>query len=854
MYFLKPLTRLLLLAGATLIVTPVFPQVKKGFKYLDKEKWDRAAAAFALDSTDAELGAVAFYGLAQVFAGPENPGKDYRTAMRYQEKAVAGWKALKNSQRTVLTKDYKVTLGAIEKVRTTATNAAWATAGKTNSLREIDDFIEIFPNCPVYIKSKAVKKQAELFESAFRDARSYGELSWLYGKHRDDLRSKHPGSFEDVEQRVFESFIAEKGIDRLADFFKENPAHPLVNDPGKDEFSKVWNDASPVPAIRFLAGYPQSRFGPYVRKKAVSLLKTAPFSATDKSTFSEPEIAVANDLEWEASGKTVDLYAPFHASDREMWMEYIRHTAPSGGAFAATEKMYRFYADKRDWHTVAEILQTVKPLFKDRQQWFDDVLAIANGKATGPGPQNAGPAINTEGSEFSPVISVDGKELFFCGRYRDNNLDGEDIFVTHKSDSGWTVPVLVKELSFAGHQAPGSLTADGNRMLMFNNGRLFQTDRTSTGWSAPAPVPVDISAFPWVGLCQISSNNQVLLLEAKTVNGDPSHRESDIYISLKDASGNWGKPVKLDSVINTGESERTPFLHPDLRTMYFSSAGHPGVGGLDVFKTTRLDDTWLHWSHPVNLGKDVNTPTDDWGYKIEANGALAWFAIRSDETKLDLYSILLPDSMRPEAVKIIELSLKDDDGKPFDGKIIVQEPATGAVVGTFRPNPSGGITTLTVPNDKAYVMKLEKNDYFPTTVPLPVQEPGKPLTMNVALKPVSLKKMESGETAILNLLFDYDKDEIRPESLSELQAVASIALKNNYKLVLLGYTDNAGSPEYNKDLSRRRADAVKRSLTALNVSESRITVTGFGEENPIADNATEEGRAQNRRVEIKFEK
>ena len=854
MYFLKPPTRLLLLAGAALITVPVFSQIKKGFKYLDKEKWDRAAAAFAPDTANAELSAVAFFGLAQVYAGPDNPGKDYRAAMRFQGKAVADWKALKNSQRTALTKDYKVTLGAIEKVRTSATNAAWATAGKTTSLREIDDFIDIFPNCPGYMKSKAVKKQSELFESSFRDGRSYEELSYLYGKHRDDLRAKYPGSFEDLEQRVFEAFIAEKGIDQLAVFFRENPAHPLVNDPGKDEFSKIWNNTAPVPAIRFLAAYPQSRFGPYVRKKAVAQLKTAPLSATDKATFSDTENAVANDLEWEASGKTIDLYAPFRPSDREDWMTYIRHTAPSPGAFTAIDKMYRFYADKRDWQTASEILQTGKPLFKNKRQWFDDLLAIAQGKATGPGPQNAGPAINTDGSEFSPVISVDGKELFFCGRYRDDNLEGEDIFVTHKTDSGWAKPALVKELSFAGHQAPGSLTADGNRMLMFNNGRLFQTDRTPTGWSTPTPVPVDISAFPWVGLCQISSNNQVLMLEAKTVNYDPSHRESDIYISLKDESGNWGKPVKLDSVINTGESERTPFLHPDLRTMYFSSAGHPGVGGLDVFKTTRLDDTWLHWSHPVNLGKEVNTPTDDWGYKIEANGLLAWFAIRSDETKLDIYSILLPDSMRPESVKIIELSLKDDDGKPFDGKIIVQEPATGIIVGTFQPNPSGGVTTLTVPNDKAYVMKLEKNDYFPTTVPLPVQEPGKPLTMNVALKPVSLKKMESGETAILNLLFDYDKDEIRSESLSELQAVASVALKNNYKLLLLGYTDNAGSPEYNKDLSRRRADAVKRSLTALNVPDSRIAVAGFGEEKPIADNATEEGRAQNRRVEIKFEK
>ena len=844
----------LMMMVALLLVFPVFSQTKKGFKQLNKEKWSAAIAAFALDTSDAELRPVALFGMAQALAALENPQKDYRQAMIFQEKASKGWKALKNTQRTELTKEYEVTLGTIDKLRSTAANNAWKATEKTTSLREVDEFLDVFPNSATYIKSKATKKQTELLAAGVRDAKSYADLSYLLNEHRDDLTLKYTSSVESIEQRTFEAFLAEKGVDQLDVFCRENPKHPVSRDAAKDKFPAAWKSESLTANLQFLSANPDSRFNQYIRKKAVKLLNDKPLSESEKARLSEEEKGWLAELQWEASGKSVNTSAPFKPSEREMWTMYIRRTAPSSGAFAALDKMYRYYAGNRDWTEAAKVLKENKPLFKNRQQWFDDMLALADGAMTGVVAVNIGSTVNTNGSEFSPVISADGMELYFCGRYRSDNLDGEDIFLTQKTDSGWSKPALVKELSFSGHQAPSSLTADGNRMLMFNNGKLFQTERTATGWSSPVAVQIDIARFPWVGLCQISSNNQVMLLEAKLAN-DGDHRLSDLYVALRDEYGNWGKPTKLDSVINTDESDRTPFLHPDLRTMYFSSQGHPGVGGLDVFKTTRLDDTWLHWSHPVNLGREVNTPGDDWGYKISTDGAVAWFATRSSGTQQDIFWITLPDSMRPEAVVTYQLDLKDDNGKPFDGKVIVKDPATDAVAGIFQANPTGGLTTITVPNDKPYSVQLQKDGYFPTSMPLPVQLPGKPLTISASIKPVSIEKMvATGKTAILNLLFDYDKDELKPESLPELKTVADIALKNNYKITLLGYTDNKGEPAYNKKLSQHRADAVKQALINLKVPSQRIVASGLGEDNPVDDNNTDEGRAKNRRVEIQFTK
>ncbi|HNG91101.1 MAG TPA: hypothetical protein PK858_12880, partial [Saprospiraceae bacterium] len=330
---------------------------------------------------------------------------------------------------------------------------------------------------------------------------------------------------------------------------------------------------------------------------------------------------------------------------------------------------FSHYMQKRDWKKSSELLHANAEHFPDRKRWFTDLTAIVDAPTFGVTPTDIGKQVNEGGSEYVPVPSADGKYLYFCGSGRLDNEAGEDIFMCTRKDSGWSKPVLIKELSGAGNQAPLSLTADGNRMIIFDDGRPYQSDKTATGWTEPKRLDVNTSDFAWVGLVQIAPNNQVMILEART----GGFSGTDLYVAQRQADGTWGDPVRLDTVINTAEEDRSAFLHPDMQTLYFSSAGHPGMGGLDVFMTTRLDDTWLHWSKPINLGKEINTLSDDWAYKITTDGSTAWFSNRRSSFDQNIYTVPLPAPLRPKPVRMVELSLKDDDGKPLDAEIILED-------------------------------------------------------------------------------------------------------------------------------------------------------------------------------------
>ncbi|HMX39655.1 MAG TPA: OmpA family protein, partial [Saprospiraceae bacterium] len=789
---------------ALLLPCSAFSQTKKGFKSLDKGKWDAALEAFAADTSDETLRPVALYGMAAALANIENPNKDYPTAMGYQASAKAAWKALKPSTRKELTADYDVTGLTIDKLRTSSANAAWKAIGKTPTLQQVDAFIEAFPSVNPTLDMKATDLQGKLLETALYEAKTYADHVYLIQHHSHDIPERFPSAMEALNEQALDLFIREKGVDNAAQFFREIPKHPISRDRARDQLPTIWKATALPPLVTFLTKSPRSALVPYARKKALELLKTQPLSPEARKAMTMEERLTLGELELEASGLSVNTSKPFNERDLDAWLAFIEKTAPTYRAWSAFDKMFSHYMQKRDWKKSSELLHANAEHFPDRKRWFTDLTAIVDAPTFGVTPTDIGKQVNEGGSEYVPVPSADGKYLYFCGSGRLDNEAGEDIFMCTRKDSGWSKPVLIKELSGAGNQAPLSLTADGNRMIIFDDGRPYQSDKTATGWTEPKRLDVNTSDFAWVGLVQIAPNNQVMILEART----GGFSGTDLYVAQRQADGTWGDPVRLDTVINTAEEDRSAFLHPDMQTLYFSSAGHPGMGGLDVFMTTRLDDTWLHWSKPINLGKEINTLSDDWAYKITTDGSTAWFSNRRSSFDQNIYTVPLPAPLRPKPVRMVELSLKDDDGKPLDAEIILEDPKTGKKVGSFRTDPTLSTTFITVPNDATYNIRLQKEGYYPKSMPLPQSKADKMQKMNVAWKPVSLPDMlKKGKTEVLNVFFDYDKSELRPESMPELRNVAELAKKNNYRINLMGYTDNAGTPAYNLDLSNRRAEA-----------------------------------------------
>ncbi len=841
--------RLLVLLAVCALSLPIAGQTKKGFKALDKQKWDEAFAAFALDSAHQELKPVALFGMAKTLSDLNNPNKNLRRGMYYQTAAKVAWKSLKPSQRNELTKDWDVKGIDIDKLRTQTANAVWKTLNKDKStIKEVDEYINAFPSLNPDRDQKAREMQESVLERAIYEAKTYQDYAYLSQNHRKSIPEKFPSALENIDDKAITLFLESNGIDKIGQFFKEVSNHPISKDRQRERFADVYKATELRPLVTFINDAPRSAFATMARQKALDILKKKPLSDADRAKYPQEERNVLVDLELEASGVSINTRRPFNESELNDWKTFIKRTAPTYRGWQAFEKLFEHYMNKRDWKMSSTLLHEHESLFPDKKKWFGTLIPLVDAPDSGIAPQDAGPNINAAGSEYVPVPSADGKYLYFCGSNRADNENGEDIFVSTFENGQWSKPSLIKELSGFGNQAPLSITADGNRMIIFDDGKPFYSDKTATGWAEAKPLELNTSMFGWVGLVQIAPNNQVMILEAR---GD-NMSATDLYISLRQPDGSWKDPIRLDTTINTNQEDRSAYLHPDMRTLYFSSAGHNGLGGMDVFKTTRLDDTWLRWSKPVNLGKEVNTMSDDWAYKVTTDGITAWFSNRKTSTNQDIFTITLPENMRPQSVRVVELQVKDNQGVALEAEVVLEDPLTGQKVGLFRTDPTNGKTFITVPNDKSYTLRLQKEGYYPKSMPLPKQEKAS-AKLDIVWKPVSLPEMlEKGKTEVLNIFFDYDKSTLRPESMPELQKVAELAQKNNYRINLLGYSDNAGGPAYNTELSQRRSNAARQALIDLGVSADKITAKGYGEANPVADNKTEEGRQLNRRVEVQF--
>lgn len=848
MFLKRNIAPLLFTTATLLLASSAFGQTKKGFKALEKEKWEAAALAFVADTTNKELRPIALFGLASTLANAANPQHDYVEAMRLQKVALQEWKKLRTAQRTALTSEYKVTSGTIDKLKSTSVTSAWKEIEKKPTLRQTDDFLDAFEGSRSSNMAKAIKKQEALLETAINSAKTYTDYAYLSRRHRKDIPLRYPTALAAIDQSAFDLFMQEKGVDWLGQFYAENPQHPLIGDNGRNSFPEAWISTELAPVLDFLAAYPSSGFAPYIRRKAVDLLKKQPLDDQLRQELTGKQRSTVGEIELEAEGKMINTEKPFDPKDEAMWLNYVQKLAPSERAYDALEIMTKTYLLERNWAAASKALHTAQPLFSERKEWFDQLIPLVDAPATGVKPVNIGAVVNTSGgSEYIPIPSVDGKTLYFCATDRPDSEQGEDVFVTIWQDSAWSKPKLVTELSGRGNQAPISLTEGDSRMILFNNGKPQQTDKTPTGWTVPIPVNADMSRFSWVGLVQIAANGQLMLFEAS----ENTRGNIDIYMCQRDESGSWKSSVRVDALCTKGE-DRSPYLHPDMKTIYFSTDDKAGMGQLDVYRATALDDTWLNWSTPVNLGKEINTPGDDWGYKISTDGQFAWFSTGTNRRSQDIFYVELPPEMRPEVVKQVEFYLIDDQKKPLtNATVVLEAQKTGKRKGTYRPDPVTGKVVMPVPNDEVYTIHIEKEGYISKSEVLPVQKPGQPLTIKPDLRPVAIK---DGQTLALYLLFDYDQAVLHDESLPELRRVAEQAKKGKFRLNVFGYTDNAGSPAYNLDLSKRRAQAATQALINLGIPADQITTNGFGEQQAIERNDTEEHRSRNRRVEVQFVK
>lgn len=477
-------------------------------------------------------------------------------------------------------------------------------------------------------------------------------------------------------------------------------------------------------------------------------------------------------------------------------------------------------------------------------------------------PVNLGPAVNGPYDDILPVISPDGQTLYFCRSQAPENIGGgrQDIWVSElQPDGSWSVARNIGvPLNNRDNNYMCSITPDGNTAVVadaYSDPKNSQRSvaisfRTKGGWSIPRPITIknyyNKNRFHEFSL---ANDGKTLLM---AIERNDSKGGKDLYVSFRQPDSSWSEPLNIGSVVNTIGHEATPFIASDNSSLYFSSDGHRGYGGFDVFVTRRLDSTWTVWSQPENLGPLINTARWDIYYTIPASGDFAYYVSFSNSIGLgDIFRIKLPETARPRPVVLVKgRVLNKKTLEPIEADIAYEELPSGKELGIARSTPETGAYKIVLPAGMKYGFRASAPGFISVNENLDLSQITEytEITRDLYLVPI-----EEGSVArINNIFFDYDKWNLRPESFPELDRVAQMLAANPTMIVELGgHTDSVASDQYNIRLSEKRANSVVQYLnTKHSVSLERIKPKGYGESRPVAGNDTPEGRQENRRVEM----
>ncbi|HSZ72406.1 MAG TPA: OmpA family protein [Cytophagaceae bacterium] len=476
--------------------------------------------------------------------------------------------------------------------------------------------------------------------------------------------------------------------------------------------------------------------------------------------------------------------------------------------------------------------------------------------------------INSVFNDEYPVVSADGNTLYITRGEDPRNIDGPktDIWVSHYSTATntWSsVENMGRPLNNAGYNFVSSIMPDVNTLLLgnqYNNdgsqgsGGISITHRKIEGWSLPENIIIKDLMYKdnYVSYFLVN-NGKVLLI---SMEGSDSYGDTDIYVSFLQKDNTWSNPKNIGTDINTGEQESTPFLAPDGVTMYFGSKGYIGYGVTDIYMSRRLDDSWLRWSEPQNLGPDVNTNAGDLGFTISADGKKAFtYSYTNEKTLSDIYSIELSPSLKPEPVVLIKGKVFNaKTGKPIEARILYEDLNTGNNIGIARSEGKAGSYKIVLPRGLHYGFYAEAKGFLSVNESLDIPDP-KSDYIEIE-KDLYLVPIEVGQTMrINNVFFQRSTATLIETSYPELDRLVQILNDNpSMEIELSGHTDNVGDPKKNMDLSFQRVEVVKKYLIEKGIKSNRVTLKAYGGTKPVASNATEETRMLNRRVEFTITK
>ncbi|NNK80759.1 MAG: OmpA family protein, partial [Flavobacteriales bacterium] len=483
-------------------------------------------------------------------------------------------------------------------------------------------------------------------------------------------------------------------------------------------------------------------------------------------------------------------------------------------------------------------------------------------------PVNLGEGVNSEHSEYFASLTTDDKNIYFTRRLPTNIKNGEqEDFYRSSFNGDWQKAEEVFGINTPLNEGAPFISPDGSLFFFVacadNTGEygpdrngygscdIFYSTRIGETWSKPNNIGSSINTVHWETQPSFSSDGRTLYFIRGLKLRDGTISKEDIWTSTLDDFGAWSKAVKVSDVINTPQEESSVLIHPDSQTLYFTSNGHPGMGGEDIFLSRKQKDGT--WGTPVNLGYPINTYRNENSITVSANGRLAYFASNREGGYggLDLYSFELAEGYRPMKVSYMEGKVIDkDNGRPLGAHFELIDLETEEVVVESFSNGKDGTFLVSIPEGRDYALNVEHRGYlfYSENFSLAESSSNEPYKKRIELSPI-----KKGESVVLrNVFYATNSFELNPKSRAELNTLISFLNKNyRLKVEISGHTDNVGSALANKTLSDNRASAVRDYLIKEGIPKARLLSKGYGAEKPIAENDTEEGRAQNRRTEFK---
>jgi outer membrane protein OmpA-like peptidoglycan-associated protein len=415
-----------------------------------------------------------------------------------------------------------------------------------------------------------------------------------------------------------------------------------------------------------------------------------------------------------------------------------------------------------------------------------------------------GGAINSAYTEYNPVVSADESVLAFTalrpntGKTRSGEKFIEEILISTNQSGSWSTPQVVPIFSDYNVGTAG-IFPDGQKMLIFiggatDQGNLFQVSKAGTEWSKPSLITPTINSIALETTASITPDGKTIYFASDRKGGKGG---LDIYKTTLQANGTWSAPVNLGAPVNTEANEDAPFIHPDQKTLYFTSEGHNSMGGRDIFKSSLTNKGW---TNPENVGYPVNTTANDNYFTLLADGRRAYFS--SDRKgglgAQDIYYIDMPESSNVPLTMIKGRILDAETNKPIPTKIYLIDNETDKKLDfVYNPDPETGAYLVILPPAKNYDMVIESEGFLPYTlnVNVPNQTYFYELYQQIKLKTIKQFDVVVGqEVEVKNAFYDTEQDakvDIRKTHESKLVQSGTVDVYD-MMLDLMGSEDKEG--------------------------------------------------------------